>query len=231
VSSLAGSLWTYYVRGGMTMHPMLICSIVGLVIIIERMIVLHRIKSNTPHLFGAIRSALMQGDVQQAIAVCDANPGPVADTLRGGLVRFGKPSAEIEKTLESVALYQLSNLERGLWILASVANIAPLFGFLGTVTGMISAFGALAEVGLGNPKAVAAGISEALITTAYGLFIALPVQAAYNYFTSRIGKIALDMETSSALLLETFNELQDQKPSDSPVDAPVDVSAGHPQVV
>ena len=111
--------------------------------------------------------------------------------------------------MESVALHEISKLERGLWMLATVANVAPLFGFLGTVTGMIKSFAVLAEVGLGNPKAVAAGISEALITTAYGLFIALPVQAAFNYFTSRVSSFALDMETSSAMLMETFNELED----------------------
>jgi len=207
---LAGTLWDYYRKGGVTMHPMLLCSILGLIIIIERGIVLHRIKINTAQIFGAVRAAIMRHDLKSAIAVCDDNPGPISDTLRAGLLRFGKPAAEIEKAIESVALHQLSKLERGLWILASVANIAPLFGFLGTVTGMISAFGALAEVGLGNPKAVASGISEALITTAYGLSIALPVQAAYNYFTTRIGNFALDIETSSAMLLETFNEIQTQ---------------------
>jgi biopolymer transport protein ExbB len=209
---MGGTLVDYYVRGGPTMHPMLLCSILGLIIIIERGIVLHRIKLNTAQVFGAVRERLLHHDLKGAIAVCDQYQGPVADTLRAGLLRYGKPAAEIEKAIESVALHELSKLERGLWILASVANIAPLFGFLGTVTGMISAFGALAEVGLGNPKAVAAGISEALITTAFGLFIALPVQAAYNYFTSRIGNFALDMETSSAMLLETFNEIENQHP-------------------
>lgn len=212
MGSMGGTLVDYYVKGGMTMHPMLLCSILGLIIIIERGIVLHRIKINTAQVFGAVRERLIHRDLKGAIAVCDQYQGPIADTLRAGLLRYGKQASEIEKAIESVALHELSKLERGLWILASVANIGPLFGFLGTVTGMISAFGALAEVGLGNPKAVAAGISEALITTAFGLFIALPVQAAYNYFTSRIGKFALDMETSSAMLLETFNEIEDQHP-------------------
>ena len=199
----------YYVRGGVTMHPMLLCSILGLIIIIERGIVLHRIKINTAQVFGAVRSKLIKRDLKGAIEVCDNYQGPISDTLRAGLLRFGKPASDIEKAIESVALHQLSKLERGLWVLATVANVAPLFGFLGTVTGMIKSFAVLSEVGMGNPKAVAAGISEALITTAYGLFIALPVQAAYNYFTSRIGNFALDMETSSAMLLETFNELED----------------------
>jgi biopolymer transport protein ExbB len=198
------------------MHPMLLCSIVGLIVIIERGIVLHRLKANTAQIFGAVRAALVRRDLKAAIEVCDTNPGPIADTLRAGLLRFGKAISDIEKAMESVALHEISKLERGLWVLATVANIAPLFGFLGTVTGMIKSFAVLAEVGLGNPKAVAAGISEALITTAYGLFIALPVQAAYNYFTSRITRFALDMETSSAMLVETFNELEDQPAQPEP---------------
>jgi len=222
--SIGGTLVDYYVKGGVTMHPMLLCSIVGLIVIIERSIVLHRVKINTAQVFGAVRAALIRRDLKGAIAVCDKNPSPISDTLRAGLLRYGKPAAEIEKAIESVALHQISKLERGLWVLATVANIAPLFGFLGTVTGMIKSFAVLAEVGMGNPKAVAAGISEALITTAYGLFIALPVQAAYNYFTSRITNFALDMETSSAMLLETFNELEDQpllSPSEGGPPAPL----------
>jgi biopolymer transport protein ExbB len=163
-----------------------------------------------------VRTRLLQRDLKGAIGVCDTNPSPVSDTLRAGLLRFGKPAAEIEKAIESVALHEVSKLERGLWILATVANVGPLFGFLGTVTGMIKSFAVLAEVGLGNPKAVAAGISEALITTAYGLFIALPVQAAYNYFTTRVSNFALDMETSSAMLLETFNEVEGLAPGAKP---------------
>jgi biopolymer transport protein ExbB len=189
---------------------MLICSILGLIVIIERAIVLHRVNINTARIFGSVRQALMKHDLKGAIGVCDSNPSPISDTMRAGLLRFGKTTAEVEKAMESVALHEISKLERGLWILATVANVAPLFGFLGTVTGMIKSFGALAEVGLGNPKAVANGISEALITTAYGLFIALPVQAAFNYFTSRVSNFALDMETSSAMLVETFNELQNE---------------------
>jgi biopolymer transport protein ExbB len=210
MGSIGGTLVEYYLKGGVTMHPMLLCSIIGLIVIIERAIVLHRIKVNTAQIFGAVRSKLLERDLRSAIEVCDTNPSPIADTLRAGLLRFGKPIAEIEKAIESVALHEVYKLERGLWILATVANVAPLFGFLGTVTGMIKSFAVLAEVGLGNPKAVAAGISEALITTAYGLFIALPVQAAYNYFTSRVSNFALDMETSSAMLLETFNEIESQ---------------------
>jgi biopolymer transport protein ExbB len=207
--------------GGVVMHFLLLCSILGLIVIIERGIVLHRVRVNTAAIFGSVRDALLRRDLRKAIELCDEHRSPITDTLRAGLLRFGKPAADIEKAMESVALHEISKLERGLWVLATVANVAPLFGFLGTVTGMIQSFAVLAEVGLGNPKAVAAGISQALITTAYGLFIALPVQAAYNYFTSRISSFALDMETSSAMLIETFNELEDQtQPEPLPEPAP-----------
>ena len=93
-------------------------------------------------------------------------------------------------------------------VLATVANIAPLIGFLGTVTGMMKSFDALAEAGLSNPGLVAIGIKEALTTTAAGLAVAIPVQLAYNYFMTRINKFVRDIETSTNMLLETFGELE-----------------------
>lgn len=207
---IGGTVWQYIVQGGPLMVPLLICSIVGLAFIIERVISYNRIKGDTAEIFSQIREALLQSNLRRSIEICEAYDHPVATTLKSGLLRFGKRHDEIEKAMESVALHEVSKLEKSLWILATVANIAPLFGFLGTVTGMISSFQALAEVGLGNPQAVASGISEALITTATGLMIALPVQAAYNYFSNRVSTFALDMETSSSMLLETFNEAEAQ---------------------
>jgi len=96
----------------------------------------------------------------------------------------------------------MSKMERGLPVLASIANIAPLLGFLGTVTGMIKSFGVIAKAGLSNPGLVAQGISEALITTASGLIIAIPALAAFNFFTSMIAKSALEMDESTSQLLD-----------------------------
>lgn len=190
------------------MWPLLACSILGLVYIIERGIAYYRVKGQTPEIVAEIRDTLLRHELRQSIEVCETYDHPVAVTLKAGLLRYGKSQEEIEKAMESVALHEVSKLEKSLWILATVANIAPLFGFLGTVTGMIASFEALAEVGLGNPEAVAGGISQALITTATGLMIALPVQAAYNYFNNRVSQFALDMEISSSVLLETFNEIE-----------------------
>lgn len=210
------ALVDYFVRGGPVMWPLLICSVLGAVFIVERSLAFYRVRANSAEIFKRIRDELKRRNLGGAIEVCNQYINPVAETLKAGLLRFGKSDQEIEKAMESVALHEISKLERGLWILASVANIAPLFGFLGTVTGMINSFEALAEVGLGNPKVVAAGISQALITTAAGLMIALPVQLAYNYYTSRIANFALDVETSSAMLVETFKELEYQPAPTSP---------------
>ena len=205
---IGGPLWEYFRTGGAMMWPLLVCSIIGLVFIIERVIAYYRIKGETAEIVSEVRELLLDHELRQAIEICENYDHPVAITLKSGLLRFGKKHQEIEKAMESVALHELSKLEKSLWILATIANIAPLFGFLGTVTGMIGSFEALAEVGLGNPEAVAGGISEALLTTATGLMIALPVQAAYNYFNNRVSQFALDMEISSSVLLETFNEIE-----------------------
>jgi biopolymer transport protein ExbB len=191
------------------MWPLLILSLLGFIFIIERGITYYRVKGQSAEIFTRVREALLASDLRSAIEICESYDHPVAATLKSGLLRYGKSHEEIERAMQVVALHEIARLERNLWILATVANIAPLFGFLGTVTGMIAAFEALAEVGLGNPRAVASGISQALITTATGLTIALPVQYAFNHYTNRVNSYSLDMETSAAVLLETFNELEE----------------------
>lgn len=198
------------------MVPLLACSLVGLFFIVERAIAYYRVKGDTPDIFAGVRDALGSNDLSGSVAVCETFDHPVATTLKSGLLRFGRSNEEIEKAMESVALHEVSRLERGLWVLVTVANIAPLFGFLGTVTGMISSFEALSEAGLGNPELVAAGISTALVTTAAGLIIALPVQAAYNYYNNKVSNFALDMETSTSMLLETFSEIEFQSKAGQP---------------
>ncbi|HEX9639198.1 MAG TPA: MotA/TolQ/ExbB proton channel family protein, partial [Acidobacteriota bacterium] len=127
---------------------------------------------------------------------------------KAGLLRFGRPKDEIELSLQDASAHELAVLERGLPVLATIAMIAPLLGFLGTVTGMINSFQALAAVGLNNPAEVAKGISEALITTATGLIIAIPVQMAYNYFVTRNNAIVRNMEAAANLVLQAAADLQ-----------------------
>ncbi len=209
-----GTFWEdVMIKGGANQAPfvmywLLLCSILGLVFIIERYIALRKARINVNELLAKVRkSLLVSRSVPEAVKVCEQYRGPVASIMKAGLLKYGHPKEDIEKTIENAALYEMSRLERGLLVLATIANIAPLLGFLGTVTGMIRSFDALAAAGLTNPGLVASGISEALITTAAGLIIAIPIQLSYNYFMSRINRFIRDIETSANMLLETYAEM------------------------
>ncbi len=210
MSFTSGTLFTLYRQGGPVMHALLLLSLLGLVFILERAYALWCAKINTQEFLDRVRTALLKRrNVKEATTVCEEYQGPIANIMKAGLIKFGRPQEEIERTIEAASAHELARLERGLGVLASVANIAPLLGFLGTVTGMINSFDALARAGLSNPGLVAKGISEALITTAAGLAIAIPVLAAFNYFTTQVGKFVLEMETSANVLLETYSEMGD----------------------
>lgn len=197
-------MWNYVERGGPVMWPLLLLSVLGLTVMFWRWWALRQATSGVPTFMKALRASLVdvEGDPQHAIAVCDKHPGPVASIVKAGLIRSGRPKDEIELALQDASAHELAVLESGLPILATIAMIAPLLGFLGTVTGMINSFDALASVGLNNPAAVAKGISEALITTAAGLIIAIPVQMAYNYFVSNVNSIVRNMESAANVVLE-----------------------------
>jgi biopolymer transport protein ExbB len=194
------------------MYPLLLASILAATFIVERWWALRRAKINVNEFLSKVRKALLVNrDVRAAIKVCEDHKGPVASVVKAALLRYGHTKEDIEKGIESAALFESARLERGLMVLSSTANVAPMMGFLGTVTGMIKSFATLAAAGLSNPGAVAAGISEALITTATGLFIAIPAQLFYNYFMSRINRFLRDIETASNMLMETFVEMDSER--------------------
>ena len=204
-----GSVMDFYTKGGPIMHALLVCSLVGVVFIFERAWALYRAKINTQEFLDRVRTALIKRrNVKEAVTVCEEYQGPIANIMKAGLLKYGRPQDEIERTIETASAHELARLERGLGVLAMILNIAPLLGFLGTVSGMINSFDALARAGLSNPGLVAQGISQALITTAAGLGVAIPILAAYNYFTTRVGKYVLEMETAANVLLETYAEME-----------------------
>jgi biopolymer transport protein ExbB len=209
VPDIGGTLWKYIQDGGPVMWPLLAFSIVALAFIVERFIALRRARINVNEFLAKVRKALIVNhSVRDAVKICEQYRGPVSSIMKAGLLKYGQPKEDVEKTIENAAIYEMGRLERGLVVLATTANVAPLLGFLGTVTGMIKSFDALAAAGLSNPGLVASGISEALITTAAGLFIAIPVQLCYNYFMSRINRFVRDIETATNMLLETFGEME-----------------------
>jgi biopolymer transport protein ExbB len=192
------------------MWVLLVFSIISLAVIIERALVLHKARKIPVNEFLAkLRKALIVNrSIRDGIKICEQYRGPLASIMKAGLLKYGQPKEDIEKTIETAALHEMGRLEKRLVFLSSTANVAPLLGFFGTVSGMIKSFEALAEQGLSNPAAVASGISEALVTTAAGLLVAIPTQLAYNFFMNSINKSVRDIETSTNMLLETFGEME-----------------------
>lgn len=194
----------YYVRGGVFMHPILLCSILALAVIIERLYVLSKARTDTRALMSKLLSTYETKGIEAARAQLEITKGPVAAVLHAGLLRVDRGTDAVEKSIVSAAAIEVTFLERGLVWLSSVANIAPLLGFLGTVSGMIHAFEAIAAAEYVSAKLVSAGIAEALITTAAGLMVAIPVQLAYNYFVQTIDRFVVEMEESAADLLDAL---------------------------
>ncbi len=201
------ALLQYFQKGGPIMWPLLAISIAAIAMIFERMFYYRKISINTPDFLKKIRSLLESKKIKEAITECENHRSPIASIMKSGLLKFGRSREEIETAIAASGGIEMSRLERGLIGLASSSTLAPLLGFLGTVTGMIRAFDAIAAHGLNNPALVASGISEALITTAAGLMIGIPTVAFYNYFNAKVAKVVLEMEESSGLLMEYIEDL------------------------
>jgi biopolymer transport protein ExbB len=197
-------LMELYWTGGFFMHPILLCSLIGLAIILERLFFFAKARTDTGRLMNDLIRTLQEHGIEAAQRMLHGNRGPIAAVLHSGLLRAKKGPEAVEKAITTAASIETALLERGLIWLATVANIAPLLGFLGTVSGMIHAFEAIAAAEEVSAKLVATGIYEALITTAAGLIVAIPVQTAHNYFVSRIDKFVIDMEETGAELVDVL---------------------------
>ena len=199
----SGALELYW-TGGVFMHPILLCSVIGLALILERIWFFARARTDTDRLMSELLHTLQDNGLEAAQRMLHARRGPIAAVLHSGLARVKRGPEAVEKAIQTAASIEVALLERGLIWLSTVANIAPLLGFLGTVSGMIHAFEAIAAAEEVSARLVATGIYEALITTAAGLMVAIPVQAAHNYFVSRIDKVVIDLEESGAELIDAL---------------------------
>jgi biopolymer transport protein ExbB len=189
------------------MHMISVLSLFSVTAIIYKMVVFFRVRTNLNEFISKVRGALLKGNVKGAIEVCEQQRGPLGAIIKSGLLKYGSPRQEIEKTMENAAIHEVAYLEKYLTVLATITNIAPLLGFLGTVVGMILSFEIIALHGLNNPGLVAKGISVALLTTAYGLIVAFVTQPFYNYFTSKVTSYTRQIETAANILFETFDEM------------------------
>jgi biopolymer transport protein ExbB len=190
------NLFSIFLKGGFLMWPILLCSIIGLTVIIDRYIVLRKAKINIPAFMVRIRGLIKKKDISGAISYCMEEKSPVANIIRKGLKKYRLGHERVKEAIENAGRQEISKLEKGLSVLATIAGIAPLLGFLGTVTGMIQAFMTIEDLaGAANPSDLAGGIWEALTTTAFGLIVGIPALAFYNYFLSAVKKTVGEMET------------------------------------
>ena len=199
--------------GGWAMYPITVLLILGVTIAIERVYNLSRAAIDANEFFGRLEEALKQGGRQQAAELCSETRGPVASVIHAGLLRLDRGIDHVEKTIENAGAVEMAFLERGMLWLSTVANLAPMVGFLGTVSGMINAFQAIKIAGDVDPSMVAGGISEALITTAAGLVVGIIIQFCHNFFASRIDRITADMQEQTASFIDVLTELELSGPS------------------
>lgn len=200
-------LGDFFVRGGVFMWPLLICSILGLVFIFERMFTLWRARVDVKSLMSRVSQALRAEGIDAALKVCESTRGPIAAVVHSGLLRAAQGPDAVKEAIETAGSIETSFLERGLVALATITTVAPMLGFLGTVSGMMSAFAAIAAAEQVSAKIVASGIEEALITTIAGLCIAIPVSIAHASFVSQIERFVLEMEEASANLVNELVEI------------------------
>jgi biopolymer transport protein ExbB len=192
-----------FAKGGLLMYPILLCSVIAVYIIIERFLVLRKAQIDAGQFMMRLRSVLQKGDILAGINFCSKTNAPIANLMRRGLIKYPEGHERVREAIETAGKEEVYHLERGLGILASIAGIAPLLGFLGTVTGMIGAFRTIEQLsGVVNPSDLAGGIWEALLTTAFGLIVGIPAYGFYNWFVSRVQRVVFEMESASEEFLD-----------------------------
>lgn len=196
-----------FIEGGVPwMAPILLCLVIGLAIVIERIIYLNLATINTQKLLDKVEKALYDGGVEAAKNICRNTRGPVASIFYQGLDRSGEGLDVIEKSVASYGSVQAGRLESGLtWISLFIA-LSPMLGFLGTVVGMIQAFDAIEAAGDIAPSLVAGGMKVALLTTVGGLIAAMILQLFYNYLLSKIDSLVISMEDASISLVDIMTK-------------------------
>ena len=201
----------YFHDGGTFMWPILVALVFGLVFTLERIysLMMSRIDSET--FFDDITKVIDNDGAEAALELCEQTQGPVSAIFHAGLSRLHRGLADVEKAIQNAGAIEMAFLEKNMIWLNAVITIAPMLGFTGTVIGMISAFDAIKAANDISPAVVAGGISQALLTTAFGLVVAMIIQTFQNLFVSRIDKLVLDMEEQSVKIMDHLYEAETKK--------------------
>jgi biopolymer transport protein ExbB len=200
------SLWGLLAKGGFIMYPLYLLLVAAIFVFFERLIAIRKASNIEGNFMSMIRDNIMTGNLSAARTLARNTNNPVARIIDKGLQRIGKPIDAIEKSMENVGKLEMYKMERNLNILSLIAGIAPMFGFLGTIIGMVQLFYGIASTGEYTLNTIAGGIYTKMVTSAAGLIIGLIAYMGHNYLTTQIDKTANRMEVASFDFIDVLQE-------------------------
>lgn len=195
-----------YLKGGLIMHLISITLIVMIYVVIEKFLTIKKAKANVKEFIVSIKGLIRTGNIPEIIDYCSTHNTPISRIFKQGLMKHGFGDDKVREAIEIAGRTEVFNLEKRLSILATIAGVAPLLGFLGTVTGMINAFMTIQALGgIVSPSDLAGGIWEALLTTAYGLIVGIPAYGFYNYFVTNINRLVHEIEIATTEFIDILS--------------------------
>ena len=200
------SLLSLLQKGGWIMYPLYFLLVIAIFVFIERVLAIKKAGTMDPKFMFIIKDHILSGNIDAAKIMAKNADNPVAKMIEKGIMRIGKPIESVEKSMENVGKLEMYSMERNLNILSLIAGIAPMFGFLGTIVGMVQLFYGIASTGEYTLNTIAGGIYTKMITSATGLIIGLIAYVGHNYLSTQIDKTANKMETASADFLDILQE-------------------------
>ncbi len=205
--------WQLMVQGGPLMWPILLCSLTGLAIFIQKLFYFSSISTDIAQIKMRVFDLIKQNKLKDAIVLCEQNSSSVAKVIKAGIVKYGASRDEIKEAMEDVSLFEIFKLEKYLHVLSTIAHVTPLFGLLGTVMGMTVSFQAIqlrsASMNPVTSSDVAGGIWQALLTTIFGLFVAIPALLAFNYCVGRVNSFVIEMERAATEVVNLLSHLSE----------------------
>jgi biopolymer transport protein ExbB len=197
----------FLLAGGPVIYVLLLASAAAIAVFIERLLYYHRAQINSAEFLNGVRNVLKRDNLVEAISICDATPGPVARLVKAAVLSRERGRDGVREALEEAGMMEVPRLEEKLVVLATVAQVAPLLGLLGTVMGFMDLFAVLEQEGVyAHAAQLSGGMWRALYCTAAGLAVSIPAYAGYNYLVSRVNAIVLDMEKASTEVLQLVTQ-------------------------
>lgn len=201
------SLWKMMLKGGWIMIPLAIMSVIAIYLFIERFLTIRKASQEESNFMNNIRDFVHNGRLDSALALCKNNESPLARMIEKGLLRIGKPLSDINTAIETVGRLEVSRLEKGIAMIATIAGAAPMIGFLGTVTGMVRAFYDMSKAGNNiDIQLLSSGIYEAMVTTIAGLIVGITAYICYNILVARIENVVFQLEARATEFMDLLNE-------------------------